>query len=68
MLMDDIERYVALRRSLGFKLEKPSRHLRSFARFAAERGERSTNAGGPASLAWLCGAIGALPPRGGPRE
>jgi integrase len=54
MLMDDIERYVALRRSLGFKLEKPSRHLRSFARFAAERGERHIHAA--TAVAWATAA------------
>ena len=54
MLMDDIERYVALRRSLGFKLKKPSRHLRSFARFAAERGERHIHAA--TAVAWAAAA------------
>jgi integrase/recombinase XerD len=44
MLIDDIERYIALRRSLGFKLQKPSRHLQSFARFATERRERHIRA------------------------
>ena len=54
MLMDDIERYVALRRSLGFKLNKPSRHLRSFARFAAERGEHHIHAA--TAVAWAAAA------------
>jgi hypothetical protein len=54
MLMDDIERYVALRRSLGFKLKKPSRHLRSFARFAAERGEHHIHAA--TAVAWAAAA------------
>jgi integrase/recombinase XerD len=40
MLIDDIERYIGLRRSLGFRLQKPSRHLQFFARFATGRGER----------------------------
>ena len=40
MLIDDMQRYIALRRSLGFKLARPSRHLVSFARFAADKGER----------------------------
>ena len=44
MLIDDIEQYIALRRSLGFKLQKPARQLRSFARFATERGERHIRA------------------------
>jgi integrase len=39
MLIDDAERYIALRRSLGFKLREPARHLQSFALFAAERSE-----------------------------
>lgn len=39
MLIDDVERYIALRRSLGFQLRKPARHLRAFARVAAEKGE-----------------------------
>ena len=39
MLSDDAERYIELRRTLGFKLRKPSRHLQSFARFATEKGE-----------------------------
>ena len=40
MLIDDIERYLTLRRSLGFKLERAAEYLGSFARFAAARGER----------------------------
>jgi integrase/recombinase XerD len=54
MLSDDAERYIALRRTLGFKLQKASRHLQSFARFAAERGEthiRTTTA-----AAWAAAA------------
>jgi integrase/recombinase XerD len=39
MLNDDAERYIELRRTLGFKLRMPSRHLQSFARFATQRGE-----------------------------
>jgi len=54
MLTDDIERYVALRRSFGFKLQKPSRHLRSFARFATERGERHIHAA--TAVAWAAAA------------
>lgn len=44
MLIDDAERYIELRRTLGFKLRKPSRHLQSFARFATERGETCVSA------------------------
>ncbi len=39
MLTDDVERYIALRRTLGFQLRKPARHLRVFARVATEKGE-----------------------------
>ncbi|MCX8256358.1 putative integrase/recombinase y4rB (plasmid) [Beijerinckiaceae bacterium RH AL1] len=39
MLSDDAERYIALRRTLGYKLVKAGRHLHAFARFAAERGD-----------------------------
>jgi integrase/recombinase XerD len=44
VLSDDAERYIELRRTLGFKLRKPSRHLQSFARFATERGETYVSA------------------------
>jgi integrase/recombinase XerD len=44
MLIDDIERYLALRRSLGFKLEQASEYLSAFAGFAAARGERHIRA------------------------
>jgi integrase/recombinase XerD len=40
MLIADIERYLALRRSLGFKLEQAAEYLESFAGFAAASGER----------------------------
>ena len=39
MLIDDVERYVTLRRSLGFKLRKTSAHLASFAEYAASVGD-----------------------------
>ncbi|MHC2806349.1 integrase/recombinase XerD [Bradyrhizobium diazoefficiens] len=51
MLRDDADRYISLRRTLGYKLVKAERHLRAFAHFAAGRGEahiRSTSV-----LAWL---------------
>ena len=54
MLTDDIERYIALRRSLGFKLQKPSRYLRSFARFATDKGERHICAA--TAVAWAATA------------
>lgn len=44
MLTTDIERYLALRRALGFKLEKTAEYLESFARFAEARGERHIRA------------------------
>lgn len=44
MLIDDIERYLALRRSLGFKLEQAGKYLGAFAGFAAARGERHIRA------------------------
>jgi integrase len=54
MLIDDVERYIALRRSLGFKLRKSSRHLQCFARFATERGE--TNVRVATAVAWAATA------------
>jgi len=44
MLIADFERYLALRRSLGFKLEQTADYLESFARFAAVKGERHIRA------------------------
>jgi integrase/recombinase XerD len=44
MLIDDIERYLALRRSLGFKLEQAGQYLGAFAAFAAARGEHHIHA------------------------
>ena len=54
MLIDDVERYIALRRSLGFKLRKPSRHLQSFACFAAEKGDTHIRAA--TAVAWAAAA------------
>lgn len=39
MLTEHIERYIALRQSLGFKFSAPARHLRAFARFASAAGQ-----------------------------
>lgn len=39
MLRDATDRYIALRRTLGYKLVKAERHLRAFSDFAAVRGE-----------------------------
>jgi integrase/recombinase XerD len=44
MLIDDIERYLALRRSLGFKLEQAGEYLGLFTAFADARGERHIRA------------------------
>jgi len=38
-LSGDVDRYIALRRTLGYKLRKPARHLRAFAGYATSRGE-----------------------------
>jgi integrase len=54
MLSDDADRYIALRRTLGYKLRKAERHLRSFARFAAERGE--THVSAATTIAWAATA------------
>jgi integrase len=54
MLIDDIERYIALRQSLGFKLQRPARRLRSFALFAAARGESHIRAA--TAVAWAASA------------
>lgn len=51
MLSGDATRYITLRRTLGYKLVKAERHLRAFARFAAERGEAHISAA--SVLAWL---------------
>lgn len=40
MLSDDLDRYFALRRTVGFKLDIAERWLRRFASFAAKRRER----------------------------
>lgn len=50
MLIDDADRYIALRRSLGFKLEKTARHLTAFARHAMEHGDTHVRAA--TALAW----------------
>jgi integrase len=44
MLTDDVERYLALRRSLGFKLNKVAADLRAFAGFATSRGDTHVRA------------------------
>jgi integrase/recombinase XerD len=39
MLIDDANRYIALRRSLGFKLAKTARHLNAFTCYAVAQGD-----------------------------
>jgi integrase/recombinase XerD len=39
MLRTQVERYLALRRALGFKLYEVSKNLRAFAEFAADKGD-----------------------------
>ena len=39
MLTDHVERYIALRQALGFKLRSVSGRLHVFARFATARGD-----------------------------
>jgi integrase/recombinase XerD len=54
MLTAHIERYVALRQTLGFKLRGTARHLRGFARFAAARGD--THIRRSTAVAWAAEA------------
>ena len=54
MLIDHVERYLALRRTLGFKLRNVSGNLRAFARFAAERGD--THVRVATAVAWASAA------------
>ena len=51
MLSCDVDRYIALRRTLGYKLIKAARHLHAFARFAAEHGDTHLRAS--TALAWI---------------
>jgi len=39
MLTTHVERYISLRQTLGFRLQRVARHLHAFARFAAANGE-----------------------------
>lgn len=50
MLTADIERYVSLRRALGFKLCQAARRLQAFAQFAAARGDSHIRA--TTAIAW----------------
>ncbi|MFG1193410.1 tyrosine-type recombinase/integrase [Xanthobacter flavus] len=51
MLSDDVNRYISLRRVLGYKLVKVERSLRAFAFFAIGRGDTHIRAA--SVLAWL---------------
>ena len=44
MLITYVERYLSLRRTLGYKLREISRHLRRFATFAANKGDTHVRA------------------------
>jgi integrase len=54
MLTTHVERYLALRQTLGFRLCKTARHLRAFARFAAAKGETHIRAA--TAVAWAAEA------------
>src|SRR5208283_3594687 len=54
VLNEDVDRYIALRRTLGYKLRKPARNLQAFARYADERGETQLRAA--TVLAWVTAA------------
>lgn len=51
MLSADVNRYISLRRALGYKLARVDRHLLAFARFAAERNESHIRTA--TALSWL---------------
>lgn len=50
MLMQEVDRYLAVRRAAGFQLEKVEKTLRSFARFCAFQGK--THISTETALAW----------------
>jgi hypothetical protein len=58
MLIDDVDRYIELRRSLGFKLAKTARHLTAFARYAVDRGD--THVRRETAIAWAA-AVSSTP-------
>lgn len=58
MLTEDVDRYIALRRTLGYKLAKAARHLNAFAHFATEHGDTHVRAS--TALAWI-GQAGQTP-------
>ena len=54
MLTDHIDRYVALRQALGYRLRKNARHLHAFARFADAKGD--THIRTSTAVAWATDA------------
>ncbi len=54
VLSDDTDRYIKLRRALGYKLISTARHLESFTRFAVERGDKHIRTA--TALSWAAGA------------
>jgi len=54
MLTAHVNRYIALRRTLGFKLHDTARHLHAFARFAAARSDTHVRAS--TAVAWAAEA------------
>jgi integrase/recombinase XerD len=54
MLTDHVDRYVALRQALGYRLRKPARHLHAFARFADAEGD--THIRTSTAVAWATDA------------
>jgi integrase/recombinase XerD len=51
VLSQDADRYIELRRTLGYKLARAARHLQSFTRYAAECGD--THLRTATALAWV---------------
>jgi integrase len=58
-LTDRVEEYLALRRALGFKLDRHGRLLPDFARFCAQRGEDHVSIG--TAVAWAARPVEASP-------
>ena len=55
MLSPAIDRYLALRRAVGFALQVDAGLLRDFARFATTRGEHQVTQ--PTAIAWAAQAV-----------
>lgn len=58
MLIDDADRYIRLRRALGFKLEKTARHLAAFTGHAVANGDSHIRTA--TALAWTA-AVSSTP-------